>query len=97
MDFPGSRRTLNRNPARVSILGIGVILVLVFQLGADEPYKRMLDDPLTFTVGSAGALDYLADKLVPNNQWHWNRLSSPGIPLIDVNVGTANAGAVHLD
>jgi branched-chain amino acid transport system substrate-binding protein len=30
-------------------LGIGAFLLSVFQAGADEPYKRMLDDPLTFT------------------------------------------------
>ena len=30
-------------------LGVGAFLLSVFQAGADEPYKRMLDDPLTFT------------------------------------------------
>ena len=33
----------------LAILGVGLLLLTVFQAVADEPYKRMLDDPLTFT------------------------------------------------
>lgn len=53
MDLPGARRTLNRVAVRtrfaLASLGLGALLLLVLQAGADEPYKRMLDDPLTFT------------------------------------------------
>jgi len=53
MELPGVRRRLNRVAVRTRFalmnLGLGAFLLLVFQAGADEPYKRMLDDPLTFT------------------------------------------------
>src|SRR5262249_55700124 len=41
--------------------------------------------------------DYLADKLVAHDHWHGDSLAGPVIPLVNVNVGAADARAVHLD
>jgi branched-chain amino acid transport system substrate-binding protein len=60
VDFPFSRRPLSRIVVRAKSLGVGAILLLVVQLWADEPYKKMLDDPLTFT--GAETLDRAADE-----------------------------------
>src|SRR5688572_11685281 len=40
-------------------------------------------------------LDDLADELMPDDHRHRNRLLRPSIPLEDVNVGAADASAVH--
>ena len=34
---------------RIAHLGLAALLLMALQSGADEPYKRMLDDPLAFT------------------------------------------------
>ena len=42
-------------------------------------------------------LDDLADEFVPNDHRHGNRLLRPIIPQINMEVGAANPGAIHLD
>src|ERR1035438_6332928 len=42
-------------------------------------------------------LDNGPDKLMPDDERHRNRLLRPGIPLVNMQVGPANAGAQHLD
>jgi len=44
VDLPRARRAL----ARIASLIVGALLLTVVS-GADEPYKKMLDDPMTFT------------------------------------------------
>ena len=39
----------------------------------------------------------LADKLVADHHRHGNRLLGPGVPVVDVEVGAADAGAVDSD
>src|SRR6187402_12023 len=39
----------------------------------------------------------LADEFMSHDHRHRDRLLRPGIPLIDVNVGAADAGAIHVD
>ena len=55
--------------------------------------------PLTMSPGRksvhVGAdLDDLADELVPDHHRHRDRLLRPGVPVVDVQVGAADAGAV---
>ena len=38
-----------------------------------------------------------ADKLVPDHHGRGNRLLRPFVPLVDVHVGAADAGAIHVD
>ncbi len=42
-------------------------------------------------------VDNLADKLMPDGHRHRNRLLSPGIPLINVDVGAADARPMNFD
>ena len=42
-------------------------------------------------------LDDLADELMADHHRHRNGLLGPGIPLVDVQIGAADAGAEHLD
>ena len=42
-------------------------------------------------------LDDPADELVADDHRHGDRLLRPGVPVVDVHVGAADAGAQHLD
>src|SRR5690242_6877191 len=42
-------------------------------------------------------LDYLADELVPDHHRHRDRLLRPLIPVVDMNIGAADAGVAHAD
>ena len=44
----------------------------------------------------ADALDH-ADKFMPDDHWHRNRLLRPGIPVVDVDVGAADRGLFDPD
>src|SRR5262249_38979770 len=41
--------------------------------------------------------DHPAHKFVPDRHRYWNRLLCPLVPVIDVNIGAANARAQHTD
>ena len=58
--------------------------------------------PLTMSPGWKSATlrtdrDDLAHKLVTHHHRHGNRLLGPGVPVVDVHVGAADAGAADLD
>ena len=58
--------------------------------------------PLTMSPGwkslDVGAdLDDLADELMADDHRHGNGLLGPGVPVVDVHVGAADAGAQHVD
>ena len=56
------------------------------------------DDVARPEVGDVRAdRDDLADKLVPDHHRHRNRFLRPGVPVVDVYVGPADAGASDLD
>jgi len=61
---------------RSAYLGVGAFLLLsVLQAGADEPYKRMLDDQVSFTgtetLDSAGAdAEYRIGVFAPDGDDH---------------------------
>ena len=45
----------------------------------------------------AADLDDAADELVADDQRHGHRLLRPGVPVVDMHVGAADAGAEHFD
>src|SRR5258707_15082735 len=54
------------------------------------------DDIAAIEVIDVGSdLDNLSNELMSNRHRHWNCLLCPIIPLIDVNVGAADAGVMH--
>ena len=56
------------------------------------------DDLADVKIVDVGAdLDDLADELVADDHRHGDRLLRPGVPVVDVQVGAADAGAQHLD
>ena len=56
------------------------------------------DDLARMKVGHVRAdLDDLTDELMPDSHRDRDRFLSPRVPLVDVDVGAANAGAVHFD
>ena len=55
-----------------------------------SPGKKSVD------VGADG-FDDLADELVADRHGHGNGLLRPVVPLVDVHVGAADAGAQHAD
>src|SRR5581483_3337381 len=46
-------------------------------------------------IGSNG--DNLSDELVADHHGHWNGLLRPLVPVVDMNVGAADAGIAHAD
>ena len=56
------------------------------------------DDVAREKVINIGAyLNDLTDKFMTDDHWHGNGFLGPGIPLIDVKIGPANARFVHAD
>ena len=56
------------------------------------------DDVAGGEVGDVGAdLDDLADELVPDHHRHRDRLLRPRVPVVDVQIGAADAGPVDPD
>ena len=54
------------------------------------------DDLAWFKIGNVRArFNNFAYKLVADDHRHWNYLGRPGVPLVDVYVGSANARAIN--
>src|SRR5262249_32893283 len=65
---------------------------------ATDDVALAADDVARVEIADVGTdLDDAADELVPDHHRYGDRLLRPGVPLVDVQVGTADAGGEHLD
>ncbi len=65
---------------------------------ATDDVPLAADDLAGMEILDVGAdLDDAADELVTDDQRHRDGSPSPGVPLVDVQIGAADAGAQHLD